>query len=94
MHMWVCACMGLWSEVHCHKGFLFTLLCLHSVYISTFNYYVRLQFQEGVGGQGLFVLYLYECFLVVYVCESLTCMHCQPGAVSTRFCVDFFMHHT
>ena len=59
-HVYVGVCMHVFVKYIAINTDCFTLLCLNSVYISTFNYYVRLQFQEGVGGQGLFVLYLYK----------------------------------
>ena len=62
----LCVCVILFSVIIIFNG----------VYISTFNYYVKLHFWQEVGGQGLFVLYWSECPLVVFCLQQLTCMHC------------------
>ena len=55
----------------------------NSVCISTFNYDVYLHFWEGVGGYGLFVLYRYECPLVVFARAYMYAL-CVSGAVNTQ----------
>ena len=45
-HACVCACAR--ARVCVKERFL--IIIFNSVYISTFNYYVQLHFQEGVGG--------------------------------------------
>ena len=51
-------------------------------------------FSDGVCGLGLFVLYRYECPLVVLACESLhACTVCIWRCKNARFCVEvsFFL---
>ena len=81
------ACVA--SEVCCHKYF-FVL----TVYISTFNYYVELHFQEGVGRLGLFEINWYECLLIILACESShVCTVCIWHCEHARVCMEVFMRH-